>query len=93
MSQLLVLTYGAFDLIITVPADILAPNGAKPSAGAVLIIKLENEDLIQLNWLIGIMSDEQNILDDHGYAQKCVIVEHMRPLLLAWIKFNPSMDK
>ena len=52
-----------------------------------------NEDLMRLNWLREIMSDEQNIPDDHGYAQTCVIIEHMRPLLLAWIKFNPRMDK
>ena len=25
--------YGTIDLVITVPADVLAPNGAKPSTG------------------------------------------------------------
>ena len=67
--------------VITVPVDIILPDGPWQPMGIALIQLLE-AILFNILWLIFIIRNGQE--DLHIFQG---------PLLLTWINFNPSMDK
>ena len=59
------------NLVITVPADVLAPNGARPSAGTVLT---ENLDMFSFNftgfwWFCDIIMDQWRLSKSHRTSE------------------------